>query len=187
MAQPPQEPEWPTYQAGAQSFVPDAADPGGPAALVPVPAPALPPRPGFSPQDPLVLAAGGSTLRKDGAWTVPPYLRIHGDLGSVRLDFRRARLVSPVIQLDVSGGAGTIVLVLPVGWAAQSDRLRPGIGSRRIKVLEEPEPGQPVLVLSGSLGIGTMIVRYPNRGDERRLRRQLRREQRLRGETPQLR
>lgn len=185
MAQPPQEPEWPTYQAGAQSFVQDAADPGGLPALVPTPV-SPPPRPGYGPQDPLVLAAGGSSLRKDGVWTVPPYLRIHGDLGSVRLDFRRARLVSPVIQLDVSGGAGTIVLVLPVGWAAQSDRLRPGIGSRRIKVLEEPEPGQPMLVLSGSLGIGTMIVRYPNRGDERRLARQLRREQR-RGGTPQLR
>lgn len=186
MAQPPQEPEWPTYQAGAQSFVPDAADPGGPPALVPTPVP-VPPRPGFSPHDPLVLAAGGSTLRKDGVWTVPPYVRIHGDIGSIRLDFRRARPASQVIQLDVSGGAGTVVMVLPQGWAVQAERLRPGIGTRRITVLEEPEPGLPVLVLSGSLGIGTVVVRYPNRGDERRLRRQLRREQRLRGEPPQLR
>ncbi len=186
MAQLPQEPQWPTYRPAADPSLPEVYAPAEVPVVAPAPG-AAPIRPGYSPQDPLVLAAGGSTLRKDGVWTVPPYLRIHGDIGSVRLDFRRARLDSAVIQLDVSGGAGTIVLVLPVGWAAQSDRLRPGIGSRRIRVLEEPEPGQPVLVLSGSLGIGTMIVRYPNRGDERRLRRQLRREQRLRGETPQLR
>jgi len=43
-----------------------------------------PQRPGYSPQDPLVLAAVSSTLRKEGAWTVPPYLRIAGDLGAVR-------------------------------------------------------------------------------------------------------
>ncbi|MCB0910555.1 MAG: hypothetical protein KDB60_02940 [Propionibacteriaceae bacterium] len=175
MAQPPQEPQWPTYRPDAGLPVPDAGS---------VPAP---PRPGYSPQDPLVLAAGGKTLRKDGVWTVPPYIRIHGDIGSVRLDFRRATPASPVIQLDISGGVGTIVMVLPAGWAAQAERLRPGIGTRRIKVFEEPEPGHPVLVLSGSLGVGTMIIRYPNRGDERRLRRLLRREQRRSGDTPQLR
>lgn len=184
MAQPPQEPQWPTYRPGLDSHVPDATPPAG--QLVPNPVP-VPPRPGYSPQDPLVLAAGGSTLRRDGVWSVPPYVRIHGDIGSVRLDFRRARPAAQVIWMDVSGGVGTIVMVLPEGWAARTERLRPGIGTRRIKVFEEPEPGQPVLVLSGSLGVGTLIVRYPNGRDERRLRRLLRREQKRRGETPQLR
>lgn len=186
MAQPPQEPEWPTYRVDGEFPVGDPSLPAGP--LLPSVGPvAIPPRPGYSAQDPLVLAAGGSTLRKEGVWTVPPYVRIRGDIGSVRLDFRRSRPSSPVIQLDVSGGVGTIVMVLPQGWAVQAERLTPGIGSRRIRVGEEPSPGNTLLVLSGSLGVGTLVVRHPNRRDERRLRRQLRREQRRGGDTPQLR
>lgn len=192
MAQPPQESRWPTYSADAESSVPDSPspEPGGPAAVLPVPAApqypvvgapgsaAAPSRPGYSPHDPLVLAAGGGTVRKEGTWTVPPYLRVHGDLGSVRLDFRMAQPTSQVILVDVSGGVGSILIILPTGWAAQTDRLRPGIGSRKTDVAEEPEPGHPVLVLSGSLGVGSLVVRYPTRGDERRLARRLRREQR---------
>lgn len=184
MAQSPQEPRWPTYPAGAQPPIGDAVIPAGPG--LPSYGP-VPQRPGYSPQDPLVLAAGGSTLRKEGVWTVPPYLRVRGDLGSIRLDFRRAHPTSPVIQLDLSGGVGTIVMVLPQGWAVQAERLVPGIGSRRIRVGEEPSAGSPVLVLSGSLGLGTLVIRHPNGRDERRLRRLLRREQRHPGETPHLR
>lgn len=189
MAQPPQEPQWPTYQSGTESAVPDSPVPGLPAVPPPAtPVPSadphlVPPRPGYTPQDPLVLAAGGSTLRKEGVWTVPPYMRVHGDLGTVKLDFRRAVLTSQVVWMDVSGGAGTIVMVIPEGWGAQVDRLRPGIGSRKTNVAEEPAAGQPVLILTGSLGIGSLVVRYPSRSDERRLQRLLRREERraLRG------
>ncbi len=140
--------------------------------------PAIPPRPGYSPQDPLQLSAGGSTIRKEGLWTVPPYLSLHGDFGSIRLDFRRAQLTSQVVWIQVSGGAGTIIIVVPEGWGAQLDRVTPGLGTRKSTVSEEPLPGQPLLVFSGSLGMGTFKVRHPNRYDEGRLRRLLRREQR---------
>jgi hypothetical protein len=184
MVQPPSEPRWPTYQAGDDSTVSDSPPPGMPAVPGQAPAPLdprfSPQRPGYSPQDPLVLAAGSSTLRKEGAWTVPPYLRIAGDLGAVRLDFRRAQLTSEVIWVDISGGVGSIVMVVPEGWAAQADRLRPGMGSPKLRVVEETVAHFPLLVLTGSLGVGSLAVRYPNRRDERWLARQLRREQRAR-------
>lgn len=166
MAQPPSEPRWPVYRPGEQAGVPAAGYPAE-----------VPRRPGYSPDDPLVLAAGGSTLKKEGTWTVPPYLRIQGDLGSVRLDFRRAQLTSQVVLVDVSAGVGSILMILPEGWAAQTDRLRPGIGSRKSTVAEDQIGDNPVLVLSGSLGVGSLVVRYPNRRDARRLERQLRRQQ----------
>jgi len=178
MTQPPEDAaRWPTYP-------PQPAEaPPGPELPVPTDGPAVPAappvaRPGYSPHDPLQLSAGGSAVKKDGVWTVPPYLSIHGDFGTVRLDFRRAQLTSQVTWVQVSGGAGTIVLILPDGWAAQLDRLTPGMGIRRSTVREEPAGDNPVLVLSGSLGMGTLKIRYPSPRDERRLRRLLRREQR---------
>ena len=204
MSQPPEDARWQVYPpqpAGAPPG-PELPSPGDPArpdgepalpavagsdpALPAVPGtgavlPAVPPapgRPGYAPHDPLLLSAGGGTVKKDGVWTVPPYLALHGDFGTVRLDFRRALLTSRVTWIQVSGGAGTIVLILPDGWAAQLDRVTPGLGTRKSSVAEEPVGGSPVLVLTGALGMGTLKVRYPNRWDERRLRRQLAREQR---------
>ncbi|MEA4944060.1 MAG: hypothetical protein VB080_06420 [Propionicimonas sp.] len=193
MSQPPEDtPRWQTYPGDAEVPPPRSAPASdGPSAPSPG-VPAVPPagypapipqgagsigRPGYVPHDPLVLAAGGSGIKKEGVWTVPPYLSIHGDLGSIRLDFRRAEVTSAVIWVQVSAGMGSILLILPEGWAAQLDRLTPGIGSRKSTVAEEPVADNPVLVLSGSAGMGSIRVRYPNRRDERRLRRQLAREQ----------
>jgi hypothetical protein len=60
------------------------------------------------------------------------------------------------------------VLVLPDGWAVNTDRLSKGWGSMSIKVLREPAPGKPLLVLYGSLGLGSLKVRPSNRFDRRR-------------------
>jgi hypothetical protein len=53
----------------------------------------------------------------------------------------------------VIGGAGSIVLVLPDGWAADADRLHKG--SKSVKVPRDPAPGKPLLVIYGSLGLGS--------------------------------
>lgn len=185
MPQPPENQQWPTYRADDTSALPDSPVGDGPAVpAVQPPVPAVPQpagptglsRPGYVPHDPLQISAGGSGIKKEGVWTVPPYLSIHGDFGSVRLDFRRAEVSSRVIWVQVSGGAGSIVLILPEGWAAQLDRLTPGWGSRKSTVAEEPVGNNPVLVLSGSAGMGSIRVRYPTPRDERRLRRLLARE-----------
>ena len=180
MSQPPEEvSRWQTYpgEPGAQP----AADPPLPVGpLPPVPVPTGPGglgRPGYHPNDPLVLAAGGDGLKKESAWTAPPYLSLRGDLGSIRLDFRRAEVVSQVIWMQVSGGMGSIVIILPEGWAAQLDRLAPSWGSRKSTVAEQPVGNNPVLVLTGSMGMGSLQVRYPTRADERRLPRLIRKEQ----------
>lgn len=181
MSQSPEESRWPTYPGQSdpprtEPVLPvPAAPPGFP--VVPTPDSSALGRPGYSAHDPLHLSAGSGGVKKEGVWTVPPYISVHGDFGSVRLDFRRAALTSQVVWVQVSGGAGSIVFILPEGWAAQLDRVTAGIGSRKSTVAEDPVGNSPLLVLSGSMGMGSLKIRHPNRWDERRLRRQLAKEQ----------
>ncbi|MDR0416672.1 MAG: hypothetical protein LBH76_05040 [Propionibacteriaceae bacterium] len=134
--------------------------------------------PGYSRDDPLEIGGGMSETRKEGVWTVPPYLRVGGGLGSITLDFQRATVAAPVIDVEMVGGWGAVTMILPQGWAARLDRLRPGWGTRRSQVLEEPAAGQPLLALRGVMDFGALYIRYPNRGDRRSLERQLKKERR---------
>ena len=137
-----------------------------------------PPQSGLTLARPLAFRAGMGSVTKEGTWTVPPYLQVDGGMGSIRLDFQRATALSKTIWVNIEGGAGSIYFILPEGWAAQLNDLRPGWGSRKSKVRDEPNPPFPTLVISGSLGMGSLTIRYPNRWDLRRLAKALARENR---------
>ena len=53
------------------------------------------------------------------------------------------------------------------GVAVDADRLSKG--SKSVKVPREPAPGKPLLVIYGSIGLGSFKVRPPNRLDQRRI------------------
>jgi hypothetical protein len=137
-------------------------------ATFPVPPP---PQLGYAPEAPLPIGAGAEAIKKQGSWTVPPYLALRAGLGSILLDFQVAHPVSQVIYVDIIGDIGSITMVVPQGWAAQMVALRPGLGSRRSSVLEEPVSGYPLLYLSGSMSLGSLTVRYPKASDLRSLKR----------------
>ena len=100
---------------------------------------------------------------------MPPFMRINQGLGGVKLDCLEAMPASDLIEIEVIGGAGSILLVLPDGWAVDTDRLAKAWGSKSVKVSREPAPGKPLLVIYGSLGMGSFKVRGPNRVDQRRV------------------
>jgi hypothetical protein len=135
-------------------------------------APALPthgpPPPGYDRNDPLLLDGGMSSEKRQGSWVVPPFLRISSGLGSVKLNCLQATAATPVIEVEVVAGAGSVVIVVPDGWAANDDRLNKSIGSKAIKVPRTPGPNAPLLVLYGSVGMGSFKVRP---GSPRELRR----------------
>jgi hypothetical protein len=106
---------------------------------------------------------------------VPAYLRLNAGLGTVKLDFQHAICPHPVVDIAVLGGLGTVVLVVPEGWGATTDRVRKGVGSVSNGVDEVPQPGHPLLVLHGSSAAGSVRVRYPGWGDRRAARRASRR------------
>lgn len=129
------------------------------------------PVPGFAPDDPLVLSAGASSEKRTGPWEVPGWIQLRTDLGSIHLNCLEATTRFAVIDMTVSVGLGSAVLILPDGWAANVDRLGRGIGSVRNKVAPTPEPGCPTLLLHGTTGAGSLTIRYANRFDRWRLRR----------------
>ena len=128
-----------------------------------------PPPPGYSRDDPLRLDGGTGSEKRRGVWTVPPFMMINQGLGTVKLNFLQANPAAQLIDIQVTGGAGSIVLVLPEGWAVDADRVSKGWGSKSVRVGREPAPGRPLLVLYGSLGMGSLKVRPPNRLEQRRL------------------
>lgn len=127
-----------------------------------------PPPPGYSREDPLRLDGGVSSEKRDGVWVVPPFVRISSGVGSVKVNCLQARAAAPVIEVEVIPGAGSVVLILPVGWAVNDDRFSKSMGTKTIKVPRDPAPGAPLLVLYGSVGMATVKVRP---GSARELRR----------------
>jgi hypothetical protein len=120
--------------------------------------------PGYSPDDPLRL---DGAAKRVGVWTVPPFIRINQGSRWAKLDFQRAVTDAAVIDIDVVGGAGWILLILPVGWAADVDRLSIGWGSASVQVPREPAAGKPILAVHGSVGAGRIRLRTPKRRDRR--------------------
>lgn len=132
-------------------------------------------RPGMSWQDPLVLTARWDDVKRAGSWEVPPFLEINAVAGNVKLDFRDARLLSQLIDINIVGGAGDIVLIVDQGWGVNVDRAQSTIGSVKSQVSPQPAPGMPLIVLRGRVSMGDVKVRHANRLDnwqrERRLAR----------------
>jgi hypothetical protein len=130
-----------------------------------------PPTAGYSREDPLRLDGGMSSEKRAGVWTVPPFMLINQGLGSVKLNCLEATPAAQLIEIEVIGGAGSIVLVLPDGWAVDADRLSKSWGSKSVNVPREPAPGKPLLVIYGALGLGSFKVRSASRFDQRRIER----------------
>lgn len=126
---------------------------------------------GSTPEDPLVLDAGWSSVTRSGVWDLPPFLQLKGGAGRVRLNCLQASPPGPTVDVGVDGGMGIITLVLPDSWAANTDRLTSAWGLSRVTVAARPEPGAPLLLLHGSVGSGWLTVRYANRWDRRVLAR----------------
>jgi len=136
--------------------------------------------PGYSRADPLRLDGGSRRL---GVWTVPPFLRVDQESRWLTLDFQVAVPESSdagVIDVEMVGGAGWVLLVLPDGWAADVARLAVGWGSTSVKVPLEPAPDAPLLVVHGAVGAGRLRIRHPAPRDRRRTARYLRRQSRQR-------
>lgn len=147
-------------------------DAGGAVSGVGAPAATSPGRPGSRRDDPLNIVGGGSTARRAGRWEVPPFVRLQAAFSGVRLDCLDAVALAPVVDVQVAPGLGSIRLWLPPGWAVDVDRLGSGVGRVRSTAPTVPGPGCPVLVLRGTVGVGSLKVTGPSRRELRRRRRE---------------
>lgn len=129
-------------------------------------------RPGYQADDPLVLSASWNNEVRRGRWTVPPFIQVVPTGSNVVLDFLTVTSAPPVIRLSVIGGLGTAVVIVPLTWGVNTERLGKSIGSVSNKVSPEPEPGYPLIVVIGGVGLGGFKARHANWFDRRRLRKQ---------------
>jgi Domain of unknown function (DUF1707) len=125
----------------------------------------LPPEPGTAPVaqtpagPPVVLRAGMASIKRTGAWTVPPRLRVQSQMGSVLLDFVDAEILNPVVEIELELGAGSARLVVPDDATANVDDLVSAMGTVKSTVPSRPRPGAPHFVVHGRTAMGSVRVR----------------------------
>ncbi|HRL48388.1 MAG TPA: DUF1707 domain-containing protein [Propioniciclava sp.] len=129
--------------------------------------------PGWSWQDPLVLTARWDDVFRGGPWPVPPFLELNPVAGNVKLDFVDARTSTPIIDVNIIGGAGDAILVVPGGWGADVSRMDKGLGSVKSTVDARPTGTLPLLVVRGRTTLGSIRVRHPNWWDTKQRERRL--------------
>ncbi|GAA4904321.1 uncharacterized protein DUF1707 [Actinomycetospora succinea] len=110
---------------------------------------------------PLVITAGWSSEKRTGAWRVPSRIVAEAAMSDVKLDFREVTTSLPRVDLEIKGGMGSVVLVLPEGWAVDADELRSAWGTVKNRHHAQAAPGRPTIVVTGSIGMGTFKTRGP--------------------------
>jgi hypothetical protein len=108
---------------------------------------------------PVVLRAGMSTIKRSGAWDVPPRLRLQSAMGSVVLDFCETQIRYPVVDIEVDLGAGSAKLLVPDEATANVDAIVASMGTVKSSVPSVPRPGVPHFVVHGRAGMGSVTVR----------------------------
>jgi hypothetical protein len=109
--------------------------------------------------EPVVLRAGMSTIKRTGAWSVPPKLKVQTGMGSVVLDFCDAEIPHPVVEIDLDLGAGSARLIVPDDATANVDGVVAAMGSVKSKLPSTPKAGAPHFVVTGRAGMGSVTVR----------------------------
>jgi uncharacterized protein DUF1707 len=110
-----------------------------------------------------------SSVERKGDWQVPRKLVLRWQMGSVKLDFTEARIIHPVveIELDIKMG-GSVEIRLPEGASASLDGVEARLGSVEDHRRGAPAAGRPHFVLSGQISRGSVEVRGPRRSWSRR-------------------
>ena len=100
-----------------------------------------------------------SSIKRTGAWRVPPRIRVLSGMGSVTLDFCDADNPHPVVEVELEIGAGSAKLLVPDDATANVDDLVPGMGSVHSSVPSGPTPGHPHFVVHGRTAMGSVRIR----------------------------
>lgn len=135
----------------------------------PAPRPGVPGEPGWQPHDPLVLSAGWDNERRRGQWRVPPYICLKSTGATAELNFLEVESAPDVISVEIRGGVGSALIVVPDGWGADTSRVDKALGSLSNRVGEVSSPGCPQIVVTGSLAMSTLTVRGAGFFDRRRI------------------
>lgn len=127
--------------------------------MPPQPQPVRRQGPGYSSDDSLRISATWSSESRRGRWVLPPYVTAAPTMSNILLDLRDAVVESTTIHLSVEGMMGSLRLVVPEGWGIDTDRLGKGIGSIHNRIGPLALPGHPLVIVTGSVGMGSFLAR----------------------------
>ncbi|MFF7458417.1 DUF1707 domain-containing protein [Kitasatospora sp. NPDC008115] len=119
---------------------------------------------------PLVLKGGVfGVSRGPGRWEVPARVIAHGGMGGVKIDFTRVECHRPEVVVEAYGETSGVTIVIPDGWAAETGGMDPGLGGLKVGTTPDRLPGTPLIRLTGSGGVGGVVIRHPGRWERRKL------------------
>ncbi|MET9705107.1 DUF1707 domain-containing protein [Streptomyces griseus] len=119
---------------------------------------------------PLVLKGGISgASRGPGRWEVPGHVVAHGGVGGVSLDFTRVECRLAEVVVEAYGETSGVTVVIPDGWGVDTGGIDPGFGGLTDRTTPDRLPGTPLIRLTGSGGIGGVVVRHPSKRERRKL------------------
>ena len=113
---------------------------------------------------PLKLKAKGDSLVRKGDWTVPHRIEIDARFGSTKLDFREARITTPVVEVWVDASWGGADIILPEGATAEVDIDSSWFGSVRSDVDSIRRSDATHFVITGAAQGGALRVRHKRAG-----------------------
>ncbi|MGO2035368.1 MAG: DUF1707 SHOCT-like domain-containing protein [Brevibacterium sp.] len=119
--------------------------------------------------EPLVLKAGWESENRRGRWLVPAYIRCEPSMSNIELNFLEVTTDLERIDVEIVGGLGSVVVVVPDDWGVNVDRLSKTLGTVKSSVSAVPQGRKPTIVVGGSIGMGTFRARFANWLDRRRL------------------
>lgn len=119
---------------------------------------------------PLVLKGGMfGASQGPGRWEVPGHVIAHGGVGGVKVDFTRVECRLTEVVVEAYGETSGVTIVIPDAWAADTSGMDPGTGGLTDKTTPNRLPGTPLIRLNGSGGAGGVVIRHPNRREQRKL------------------
>ncbi|MFE7558444.1 DUF1707 domain-containing protein [Kitasatospora sp. NPDC057500] len=119
---------------------------------------------------PLVLKGGAfGASRGPGRWEVPGRVIAHGGMGGVKIDFTRVECHRAEVVVEAYGETSGVTIVIPDGWAAETGGMHPGLGGLKDATTPDRLPGTPLIRLTGSGGVGGVVIRHPGRRERRKL------------------
>jgi hypothetical protein len=153
---------------GARTYaelVPLTSDlPASPGAALPADQPA--------PKDLMKIQVGSGHAKRDGQWVVPRRMEVKVTSGHVRLDFTKAIISAPVVEVAAEVRSGYLQIITRPGIAVDADEVAVRSGHVTVRTpWSDSVPVQLRIEVTGSCRSGHINARPPRRSFWQWLRR----------------
>jgi Domain of unknown function (DUF1707) len=128
--------------------------------------------PGEQPKDLMRVQVGSGHARREGRWVVPRRMEVQVTSGHVLLDFTRAVITAPVMELDAEVRSGHLLILTRPGIAVDASEVAVRSGQVTVRApWGESAPVQLRIEVSGTCRSGHINARPPRRSFWQWLRR----------------